>query len=75
MATSGGILQAAPVAHGPRWRALTLAAVLVGTLWSTGFATGRLTAPDASENRGSVITSLDGAGPIDRGDCVVKEGC
>ena len=75
MATSGGILQAPQVAsHGHRWRAAALAAALVGTLWSTGFATGRLTAPDVAEGRSASIT-LPG-GPLEHpGGCQPKAGC
>ena len=56
MAVNGGTLQAAQVETSPRWRALAVAAALVGTLWGFGFATGRLTAP------AEVTFRRDGAG-------------
>jgi hypothetical protein len=44
MAVDGGTLQrATAMARVPRWRVIALSVAIVGTVWATGFATGRMT--------------------------------
>ncbi len=57
MATSEGTLRARLDRRAPRWRAIAAASVLVGTLWSAGFAAGRLTASTESPTRAQAITA------------------
>ncbi len=58
MATTEGTLRAPLDRRAPRWRAIVAASVLVGALWSTGFAAGRFTASTAAPNRAEAITAL-----------------